>query len=256
MPTGVTVVRASVKWRPNRYDRAMLDWSHAIQTDSSRVADLIAGADLDTTVPSCPDWSLRDLIVHLGRVQRFWAANVRAGHPDGPTSGEGDPDRPTEDPPPDDDLAGWMRASTAELLAALEENDADSPCWTWWGRPLTSGAVARHQAQEATVHRWDAEQALGSPTPIDPAVAHDGVAEFLEIVLGTAADRLLGSLTLVSEDGDGRWIVGDQRGTSTVVTASASDLVLTLYGRLPPSAVRVEGDPKLLQDLLDLEDTE
>jgi uncharacterized protein (TIGR03083 family) len=234
----------------------MLDWSRAIQTDSARVADLIGGAELDTTVPSCPDWSVRDLVVHLGRVQRFWAANVRAADPDRPAAGDGDPDRPAVDQPPDERLADWMRASTDELLVALDETDGSSPCWTWWGRPLTSGAVARHQVQEATVHRWDAEHALGGPNPIDPAVAHDGVAEFLEIVVGTAADRLLGSLTLVSEEGDGRWIVGDQRGTSAVVTAPASDLVLTLYGRLPPSAVRVEGDTKLLQDFLDLEDTE
>jgi uncharacterized protein (TIGR03083 family) len=189
-------------------------------------------------------------------VQRFWAANVWAGDPDRPATVEGDPDRPADDQPPADELPAWMRASTALLLDALEETDADSPCWTWWGPPLTCGAVARHQVQEAAVHRWDAEHTLGRPAPIDPALAHDGVTEFLEIVVGAAADRLLGSLTLISDDGNGEWIVGDQRGTSAVVTASASDLVLVLYGRLPPAAVRIEGDPTLLQDLLALVSTD
>jgi len=228
----------------------MLEWSEAIQAESSRAADLIVGAGLDTVVPTCPEWTLGHLVVHLGRVQRFWAANVRAGDPDRPATVEGDPDRPDDDRPPDHELPAWMRASTTLLLAALDETEADSPCWTWWGPPQTCGAVARHQVQEAAVHRWDAEHTLGRPVPIDAAVAHDGVTEFLEIVVGAAADRLLGSLTLVSDDGDGEWIVGDQRGTSAVVTASASDLVLVLYGRLPPTAVRIEGDPTLLQDLL------
>src|SRR3984957_17354852 len=234
----------------------MLEWSDAIQTESSLAADLIVGAELDTAVPTCPDWTLRDLVVHLGRVQRFWAANVRAGDPDRPAIVEGDPDRPADHRPPDDGLSAWMRASTALLLAALAETDADSPCWTWWGPPLTCGAVARHQVQEVAVHRWDGQHALGSPAPIDAAVAHDGVAEFLEIVVGAAADRLLGSLTLVSDDGDGEWIVGDQRGAGAVVTTSASDIVLVLYGRLPPTAVRVEGNPALFQDLLDLVSTD
>jgi hypothetical protein len=41
-----------------------------------------------------------------------------------------------------------------------------------------------------------------------------------------------------------------------VVRASASDLVLLLYGRLPDSAVEVEGDAALLRELLDSADTD
>jgi hypothetical protein len=41
-----------------------------------------------------------------------------------------------------------------------------------------------------------------------------------------------------------------------VVRASASDLVLLLYGRLPATGVDVEGDADLLDELLDLVDTD
>ena len=37
---------------------------------------------LGARVPSCPDWSLTELIWHLGRVQRFWATTVHAGELD------------------------------------------------------------------------------------------------------------------------------------------------------------------------------
>ena len=46
--------------------------------------------------------------------------------------------------------------------SALREAGPDAPCWAWWPSPHTSGAVGRHQAQEAAVHRWDAE-GVGGP---------------------------------------------------------------------------------------------
>ena len=40
---------------------------------SAAFRSALAGA-LDERVPGCPDWTGRDLIGHLGEVQRFWAA--------------------------------------------------------------------------------------------------------------------------------------------------------------------------------------
>ncbi len=222
----------------------------AIRADSTRFSEALSGVDLEVPVPSCPGWSVRALVEHLGGVQRFWADTVRAADPGQPTRVEHVPPRRP------DDLAEWMRASTELLLGALADSTDDAPCWTWWGEPRTSGAVARHQVQESAVHRWDAQSAVGTPAPIEATVADDGVGEFLEIFVGPAASTLLGSVSLVAEDTGGEWIVGDQRGTRTVVRASASDLVLLLYGRLLHDSVTVEGDPGLLRDLLDSADTD
>jgi uncharacterized protein (TIGR03083 family) len=230
----------------------MFDTLQAIRGDSSRFALAIEGADLSGPVPSCPEWSVRDLIGHLGGVQRFWADNVRAGDAGQPSRHE----HPV--PTSDDELVGWMRASTEELLGALGESSEAAPCWTWWSAPRTCGAVARHQAQEAAVHRWDAEASVGDASPLDAAVADDGVAEFLEVMLGSASSTMPGSVSLVADDTGGEWIVGDQRGPHAVVRASASDLVLLLYGRLPQSAdgIKIEGEAALLGELLGSADTD
>ncbi len=228
----------------------MLDNFQEIRAESSRFSAALNGADLTAPVPSCPEWTIRDLAGHLGGVQRFWADNVTVGDPDRPP-------RKADSALPDvDEIVPWMGEGTDRLLAALEQTSTEAPCWTWWGEPRTCGAVARHQVQEAAVHRWDLENALGSATPLVPAVADDGVSDFLEIVVGSATNTLLGSVSLRADDTGGEWILGDQRGPYAVVRASASDLVLLLYGRLPRTGVAVEGDPNLFHELLDLVDTE
>ncbi len=228
----------------------MLDNLQEIRAQSSRFGATLTGADLSAPVPSCPEWTIRDLAEHLGGVQRFWADDVTAGNPDRPPRSGGSA------PPDVGDLVAWMGEGTDRLLAALGQTSTEAPCWTWWGAPRTCGAVARHQVHEAAVHRWDLENALGSAAPLASAVADDGVSEFLEIVVGSATNTLLGSVSLRADDTGGEWILGDQRGPHAVVRASASDLVLLLYGRLPATGVDVEGDADLLDELLDLVDTD
>ncbi len=228
----------------------MLDNLQAIRAESSRFTEAVVGADPSTPVPSCPEWTIRDLIEHLGHVQRFAADNVRAGDPVRPARSR------TSAPESAEDLIPWMEEGTDLLVSALEESPPDAPCWTWWGAPLTCGAVARHQVQEVAVHRWDAENTLGTPAPLPAPVADDGVGEFLEVVLGPAGSTLLGSVSLVSEDTGGEWILGDQRGPHAVVRSTASDLVLLLYGRLARTEVGVQGEVRLVEELLDLVDTD
>ena len=74
-----------------------------------------------------------------------------------------------------------MRTSTQELLDALRTTSFATPAWTWWIENRTVGAIARHQVQEAAVHRWDAQSAIAPPEPLAPEIAEDGVDEFLWI---------------------------------------------------------------------------
>src|SRR5690348_14726412 len=118
-----------------------------IEIESAAAAATISPASLDARVPSCPDWSLAELIGHLGRVQRFWAHAVRVG------GTERRPPPEASVPNSASDLDAWFRESTRELLDALHTVPWVTPAWTWWKDDRTVGAIARHQVQEAAVHR-------------------------------------------------------------------------------------------------------
>ena len=107
---------------------------HLIDERSAALRDAVAVAsDLGAQVPGCPEWSLTDLVTHLGHVQRWWSVVVRAGESDHPPA--------FDDGEPGGDLLEWSAESTQLLLAALGEVGPDQPCWTWW--PLSDALQTR-----------------------------------------------------------------------------------------------------------------
>jgi hypothetical protein len=93
-------------------------------------------------------------------------------------------------------------------------------------------------------------------------LADDGVPEFIEVMVGPDVAALRGGVTLRAIDTGGSWRVGPDAasaGTSATgeaqLNATASDLVLMLYRRLPVPDADVDGDPMLVASLLSLADT-
>jgi len=232
-----------------------------IDERSAALREALASApDLRGRVPGCPDWSLTDLVTHLGNVQRFWAAVVKAGAADGPPS-----DSSRRGVEPEGDLEQWSAESTRLLLAALGEVGPGAPCWTWWpasSAPRTSGAVARHQVQEAAVHAFDAQETIGKREPIPASAAVDGVDEFLRVSFGSDDPwpHRPARVAFAATEGPS-WTLdvtptgvhlqpaagGDPLAT---VHGSASDLVLALYGRIPLDNLRVDGDRDAVEDVI------
>jgi uncharacterized protein (TIGR03083 family) len=140
-----------------------------------------------------------------------------------------------------------MRSSTSELLDALRATAYDAPAWAWWRDDHTVGAIARHQVQEAAVHRWDAQSAGGTPEALPQPEADDGVDEFVWIYrqFGEPA-----SMLFVATD-SGLTVATLDAPPAVTVSATASDLVLLLYGRVSPAAVAVEGDRSVLEQNLE-----
>jgi uncharacterized protein (TIGR03083 family) len=234
-----------------------------IEDRSAALRAAAGDAGPDARVPGCPEWSVRDLMTHLGEVQRFWAAAVAAGPSAEP------PDEDEVDRDPGDDLPGWFAGATATLIEALREAGPDRPCWTWWaesGAPMNSGAVARHQVQEAAVHAFDAQEAAGRAEPLPGAAAADGIGEYLTVGMATmgpwphrpgtvAVAAAGGPEWLVSLTGDGSVAREAEPGTppgepDARLRGTASDLVLAFYGRSLARGLAIDGDQELADQLL------
>lgn len=234
-----------------------------IDDRSAALRTAAAEAGFEARVPGCPDWAVADLVAHVGEVQIFWTAVVAAGEASGP------PDRETVgDTSPGPDLLAWSAEATTNLVYELRNAGPDRMCWTWWessGAPMTSGAVARHQVQEAAVHAYDAQQAAGHAEPLPPAAAADGVGEYLTVELPTNGPWPYEPATVVLETGrGGNWILdlgnfgvrvlrGDEHGRakqSATVSADPSDMVLAFYRRDTIGQLRIDGDTELVPQLL------
>jgi uncharacterized protein (TIGR03083 family) len=229
-----------------------------------------SASSLDVPVPTCPGWTLFDLAQHVGMGRRKAAAIVAAGPADAPPAKSAWDDG-TGAPRERDALLAWLTESIEQLASTLRGAGPDRGCWTWWGdsqSPQTSGGVARHQVQEVAVHTYDAQLTLGAPQPLPDEVALDGVEEFLFTCCSTdvawphepaavdyhATEGLSMRLRL---SGDGaraarlRPPVEGLEPADASVWGTASDLVLLLYGRVPLDSLKLDGDRRIFEQLID-----
>jgi uncharacterized protein (TIGR03083 family) len=219
----------------------------ALDRDSAAFADACEVAGLTTAVRSCPEWTVADLLWHLTEVHDFWRTIV-ADHRD-TWEGYEQPPRPA-----DEGLVDMYRRGRVELLNTLGGADPTTPVWTW-SSDRTAGFVIRRMTQETAVHLWDATEAAGMVNPIEPALASDGIDEFLTHFLSDAAEGaapVAGSVHLHCGDVAGEWTVREGDDGFTVarehskgdcaIRGAASDILLTLWRRVPLSTVDVVGD--------------
>ncbi|WP_427924906.1 maleylpyruvate isomerase family mycothiol-dependent enzyme [Streptomyces sp. cg40] len=229
-------------------------------------AAVAAASSLDAQVPTCPDWTLFDLVQHLGTVHRRWAAVVAAG----PADSRATP-AASEVPREREALLAWSAESTRQLLGALREFGPDRGCWTWWAdsqSPETSGAVARHQVQEATVHTYDAQLTAGDPQPLPEEAALDGVEEFVFTCNATTSAWPHDPATVDYHATEGRsWRLelsaAGARATPIPASApipadtahvsaraTAGELVLFMYGRTYVEPLKIDGEQRIFDQLI------
>lgn len=182
-------------------------------------------------VPTCPDWTVRDLVAHQGMVHRWAAALVRGERDVDPeafeAAGRADPDPLDWLAKGATELAEVLTAAPADLHAVVFLNDAPAPREFW----------ARRQCHETTVHAVDALAAgLGRwPRPeetwIERDLALDGVDELLGGFLTRPGSRLRceeDSVLVVSpDDAAEHWLV--RLGSRPAVTERVA-------GPRPPDA--------------------
>jgi uncharacterized protein (TIGR03083 family) len=248
-----------------------LNYLAHLADDSERFAEVLTGLDPTTRVPTCPDWTAADLVWHLGEVQWFWSRVIRHRpvHPRDIT--EPDPARPGSY----EALLLFAEQSAMDLVGALDAAAPSESAWTW-SREQTVGFTYRRQAQEALIHRLDAELTAGKRSPMDAALCSDGVDEAIRIMFGgsptdgeISADPAA-TVRFTASDTGRQWFVtlgrvrGERDGkpyekaafipaeedpgeqAAADITASAEDLDCWLWGR--PSRHRVDhhGDHDVL----------
>ena len=121
-----------------------------------RMAVWSRAAGPDAPVPTCPGWTVRDLLAHQGMVHRWATAVVRgddpAGVDDAALEAEG---RATPDP------VGWLIDGAQPLVDALRAAPDDLAVMTFLkAAPPARAFWARRQCHETTVHALDALSAL------------------------------------------------------------------------------------------------
>jgi uncharacterized protein (TIGR03083 family) len=224
----------------------------AIGSNATALIEAAEASGLDATVPSCPDWTVSDLLGHIGRVHRWAAGNAVRAPEDGFWAGD-----EIEIPDPDTRV-DWVRDGVDVLVGVLDR-PADEPAWTFVPPPVV-GFWQRRQAQETTMHRVDAQLAAGAVDPIDPALAADGIDELLWLLPRRPwAGPITGNgetVHLHCSDVVGEWVIelapdGLQvepvHGKGDVaIRGSASDLLLWVSGRGPIEPLEVFGDDALL----------
>lgn len=242
-------------------------------------------------VPSCPGWTMTELVLHLGYVHRSVALviseRVRQEPEDGDLSWLGLPAEQTDrlrglmaehaDPlaarkPPSGRplapaLVEWFGAGAVELETQFRTTPPGEQVWTW-SADRTVGFWQRMQAIEAAIHRWDAENAIGSPRPVDPDLAADAIVQTFEVMAPMRRAMLEAApgrgerFRFSRTDGAEAWAVrfdgndarlGDPDGPCDVsLSGTASDLMLFLWQRVAAGALDIRGDARLADHYFDL----
>jgi uncharacterized protein (TIGR03083 family) len=231
--------------------RVAIDNIGVIEEEGARVVAAL-DANSGARIPWSDEWTVAACAQHVGGGHHVVAQVVK----DRPTadfslfSSLAIPER--ESP----DLADWVAEGTAAFVAVLRATDADAECWSWWPEGRTAGFWQRRMAQETLVHRWDAELGAGiGGARMDPAVAADGVDEYLDVFAGMT--RVLHaapagpSIHVHCTDSEGEWLLHLPAAGERVLTREhtkakvalrgpAEGLLLMMWGRLDSTAANVE----------------
>lgn len=236
----------------------------AVGQEAKLFAEAAEQVGLDADVPTCPGWTMRDLVRHLSEIHLWAAAHVAQPHHDKPWVDDLAelavfwPDLAVFWPD-DNELTSSYLDINANLVDALESAPLDVESFTFLPAPSPLAMWARRQAHETAIHRFDAENAAGIASEFDPIFASDGIDELLAGFAPRRDEFPIASektMMIHAEDTNDRWRVTMEPGGITTLrgdgpadvtlTGDASDLYLMLWNRGSDSNVRITGDSELL----------
>ena len=155
-------------------------------------------AGMAALVPTCPDWTVFDLVTHQGVVHRWATAVLRSGERDARAAfALTDETGWTRAARAAADVLDWFDDGMVDLLNALVATPEDAERFFFLAdAPPARLAWARRQCHETTVHAVDAMAArlrrppTAAETWIRPSLAADGIDELLTGFVPRRSGRL------------------------------------------------------------------
>ena len=230
----------------------------ALEAAIARFSELLSRANGEEDVPTCPGWTVRDLVIHLGTIHRWAAAIVLSG-------------QMARKPRPivRGGLAHWYSGASSALVAALKAVEPDEPVPNFGTLDETAAFWARRQLHEVIVHTYDLARArarasasasacsVDEPEPELPAeLAADGIDEvltvfFLRLVANGSPPDVRENIRITATDTGTTWVVGPgeppqlyppSTAADATIEGSARDIYFALWGRTLISRLEIQGE--------------
>lgn len=220
------------------------DWTdhlRVIERAATDLADRARATGLDAPVPTCPRWTVADLVAHQGIVHR-WAVSNLTG-----TGNVSTPKGQVLREVPGDQLVDWFEDGAQRLLATLTGAPEDVEAMVFLeDAPPPRAFWARRQAHETTIHSVDALAAqLGrvpraDETGVDTEVALDGLDELLTGFVTRGRSKLArqddSTLAVVPLDSGRAWVLtlGASLRTEEVLAEGDGPQAMHRFGGTAP----------------------
>lgn len=140
----------------------------AIVDHTRRFAESAVAAGPGTAVPTTPEWSVADLVDHLGRTQQ-WVAQIVEQRITDPAELPADDAVVPADP---GEWQAWLSDSAQRLVGAFSDDALAAPVFNAAADERTGGQFwLSSSLNEAVVHGFDANNAGNRPTDVEPEIA-------------------------------------------------------------------------------------
>ena len=159
-----------------RYGQALVD-------QTAQFAETVRGAPADAPVPTCPGWTVGQLVEHLGQTQ-YWVASIVEKRVSDPAQL---PVSSAALPADQDAWASWLAEAASLLAAACLDAGADAPVWNPAGDGRSGTRFwLRRILCETIIHRADAASAAGVAYQLDAELAADAITDHLAMMTSPA----------------------------------------------------------------------
>ncbi|GAB3974766.1 maleylpyruvate isomerase family mycothiol-dependent enzyme [Actinoallomurus acanthiterrae] len=246
----------------------------AIVEHTRRLAESAVAAGPSAVVPTTPEWTVAELVKHVGQTQN-WVAEIVERRITDPTRL---PTELAEFPADPGRWQAWLTESAQRVANACSDEALVAPMFNASGDQRSGGRFwMSSMLNEAVVHGFDAATAANRPTEVDPDVAAALIGNHFAMLTSPtwqmqrpeSAHAIRGTgqtLQWLATDGANAWLVerrpdgaGWQPGVrqaDVTVSGPAQSLLLTLTRRLsltdgPAHKISIDGDTDLARHWLD-----